>query len=112
VGPGTTANSLLRTTHADYFHGPVPVTDVMPDHEIETEYELNTGHAYSSGVSKNRLCRDSGSLVANHAHLLGTDAGTAAHNAVILESVARHGYFTRESTTSEPVGRDCTTSTT
>src|SRR5208283_438830 len=31
------------TTHADYFHGPVPVTDTMSDDEINGEYEANTG---------------------------------------------------------------------
>ena len=33
------------TTHADYFHGPVPVTVVLTEHEIAGEYERNTGHA-------------------------------------------------------------------
>ena len=33
------------TTHADYFHGPVPVTSEMTDQEIAGEYEKNTGHA-------------------------------------------------------------------
>jgi len=31
------------TTHADYFHGPIPVTEVMTDDEINAEYEANTG---------------------------------------------------------------------
>ena len=31
------------TTHADYFYGPVPVTDELTPAEIETEYEKNTG---------------------------------------------------------------------
>src|SRR5260370_7465242 len=35
----------LGTTHADYFHGPVPVTEEMPDAEIASTYEENTGHA-------------------------------------------------------------------
>ena len=33
------------TTHADYFHGPVPTTSPLPAEEIETDYEANTGHA-------------------------------------------------------------------
>src|SRR5205085_1682926 len=33
------------TTHADYFHGPVPVTESMPDDEIAGEYEKNTGRS-------------------------------------------------------------------
>src|SRR6267142_6052321 len=33
------------TTHADYFHGPVPVTADLTPAEIATEYEKNTGVA-------------------------------------------------------------------
>src|SRR5919107_4475548 len=33
----------LGTTHADYFHGPVPCTRLMTGQEIESEYEANTG---------------------------------------------------------------------
>ena len=32
-------------THADYFHGPIPLTEVMSDEEISGEYEANTGVA-------------------------------------------------------------------
>src|SRR5437870_1835669 len=35
----------LGTTHADYFHGPVPVTQEMTDAQIAAKYEENTGHA-------------------------------------------------------------------
>src|SRR5262249_51615629 len=34
----------LGTTHADYFRGPVPVTEPMTDKEVESAYEENTGH--------------------------------------------------------------------
>src|SRR5580692_9846487 len=33
------------TTHADYFHGAIPLTEVMTDEEIAGEYEANTGVA-------------------------------------------------------------------
>src|SRR5580698_9226840 len=33
------------TTHADYFHGPVPVTEPLTAAEIAGDYELNTGTA-------------------------------------------------------------------
>src|SRR3974390_240561 len=33
------------TTHADYFHGPVPVTEPLGETEVEGDYELNTGLA-------------------------------------------------------------------
>jgi L-ribulose-5-phosphate 4-epimerase len=83
------------TTHADSFHGPVPVTDVLKDAEISGDYEKNTGHAIV------RIFRDldyssiPAALVANHgAFAWGADPATSAHNAVILESVARVAYFT------------------
>src|SRR5579864_1222107 len=33
------------TTHADYFHGPVPVTERLSEADIAGEYELETGTA-------------------------------------------------------------------
>lgn len=33
----------LGTTHADYFHGSVPVTRALTPPEIESDYEANTG---------------------------------------------------------------------
>src|SRR5216684_6765683 len=35
------------TTHADYFHGPVPVTACLSTEEIAGDYEKNTGLAIS-----------------------------------------------------------------
>ena len=32
----------LGTTHADHFHGPVPVTRPLSDVEVEHAYEANT----------------------------------------------------------------------
>src|SRR5271169_4946480 len=37
------------TTHADYFHGPVPVTAELTAEEIAGDYEKNTGHAIVRG---------------------------------------------------------------
>lgn len=33
----------LGTTHADYFHGPIPVTRMITEEEIKENYEKNTG---------------------------------------------------------------------
>src|ERR1022692_2626030 len=33
----------LGTTHADYFHGPVPVTEPLTAHEVSQGYVRNTG---------------------------------------------------------------------
>lgn len=97
----------LGTTHADYFHGPVPVTEVMPDHEIASDYELNTGHAIVRAFQKIDYAAIPAVLVANHGPFCwGSDSGAAAHHAVILESIARMAFFTRRiNADAEPLGR-------
>jgi L-ribulose-5-phosphate 4-epimerase len=85
----------LGTTHADYFHGPVPVTREMTDAEIAANYEENTGHAIVRAFGGLDYSAIPAVLVANHgAFAWGPDAATSAHHAVILESVARIAYFT------------------
>jgi L-ribulose-5-phosphate 4-epimerase len=83
------------TTHADYFHGSVPVTERLTASEIVGDYELETGAAICRAFAK--LDPDSvpAVLVAGHAPFAwGKDAGDAAHNAVILEYVARMASHT------------------
>ena len=83
------------TTHADYFHGPVPVTSVMQDDEITSEYEKNTGHAIVRAFEGTDFASLPGVLVANHGPFTwGADPAAAAHNAVILEALARMAFFT------------------
>jgi L-ribulose-5-phosphate 4-epimerase len=83
------------TTHADYFHGPVPVTSEMTDQEIAADYEKNTGHAIVRSLKKTNPSATPGVLVANHGPFAwGADAAAATHNAVILEAIARMAYFT------------------
>jgi L-ribulose-5-phosphate 4-epimerase len=83
------------TTHADYFHGPVPVTSEMTESEIAEEYEKNTGHMIVRALQKTSTDATPGILVANHGPFAwGKDAGDAAHHAAILESIARMAYFT------------------
>jgi L-ribulose-5-phosphate 4-epimerase len=85
----------LGTTHADYFHGPVPVTSDLAAREIADDYEKNTG------VTICRVFRDldpnkiPAVLVRGHAPFCwGADVTEAAHNSVILEAVARMAYYT------------------
>jgi L-ribulose-5-phosphate 4-epimerase len=95
------------TTHADYFHGPVPVTEPMSDHEIAGDYEKNTGDAIVRVLQGTAASSAPGVLVANHGPFAwGEDASTAAHNAVILEALARMAYLTVNiDATAETVGR-------
>jgi L-ribulose-5-phosphate 4-epimerase len=83
------------TTHADYFHGAVPVTDPLPDHEIAGEYEENTGAAILRAFRDRDPASHPAVLVANHGPFTwGKDVTAAAHNAVVLEAIARMAYFT------------------
>jgi L-ribulose-5-phosphate 4-epimerase len=83
------------TTHADYFYGSVPVTSVLSNEEIASEYEKNTGTAIVRTFEDLDYTAIPGVLVANHGPFnWGADPGTAAHHAVILEAVARMAYFT------------------
>lgn len=85
----------LGTTHADYFHGPVPVTDPMGGAEVAEAYEENTGHVIVRAFKDKNYEAVPAVLVANHGPFAwGPDAKTAAHNAVIVEAVARMAYFT------------------
>ena len=85
----------LGTTHADYFHGSVPVTRRLTTSEITGDYELETGKAICRTFAK--LDPDSipAVLVAGHAPFCwGPTVSAAAHNAVILEYVARMAAHT------------------
>jgi L-ribulose-5-phosphate 4-epimerase len=83
------------TTHADYFHGPIPVTDEMTREEITSDYEKHTGNAIVRAFQGIDYASIPAVLVANHASFAwGPDTETAAHNAVVLEAVARMAYFT------------------
>jgi L-ribulose-5-phosphate 4-epimerase len=95
------------TTHADYFHGPVPVTSEMTDQEIATDYERNTGEVIVRSLRQTTVLATPGILVANHGPFAwGADAAAATHNATILEAIARMAYFTLAiHSAAQPVGR-------
>ena len=83
------------TTHADYFHGAVPVTAPISDEDISGDYEENTGHAIVRAFRDKNPQSLPGVLVANHGPFTwGRNVEAAAHNAVVLESLARMAYFT------------------
>src|SRR5579864_7664414 len=78
------------TTHADYFHGPVPVTPRLTHKEIAGDYELETGAAICRTFAKLDPDAIPAVLVAGHAPFCwGSNAAAAAHTAVILEYVAK-----------------------
>jgi L-ribulose-5-phosphate 4-epimerase len=78
------------TTHADYFHGPVPVTAPLTDEEIGGEYERNTGYAILHRFEKLDPLAYPGVLVRNHGPFTwGPTPAKAAMNATLLEEIAR-----------------------
>jgi len=83
------------TTHADYFSGPVPVTEELTTEEISHDYELNTGRVICRRFAKISPDEIGAVLVAGHAPFTwGKTAADAAHNAVVLEYVAKMAYYT------------------
>lgn len=83
------------TTHADYFHGPVPVTERLCASEIEGDYELKTGAAICRAFAGLNPESVPAVLVAGHAPFCwGSNAAEATHHAVILEYVAKMAYHT------------------
>ena len=78
------------TTHADYFHGPVPVTDELTDEEIAGEYVFNTGVAITRRFASIDPLAIPAVLVRGHAPFCwGRTPHEAAHNAIVLENVAQ-----------------------
>jgi L-ribulose-5-phosphate 4-epimerase len=77
------------TTHADYFHGPIPVTRPLTPKQIRDNYEVNTGVAIVRRFAKLNPLHMPGVLVAGHAPFCwGATPAEAAHAAVIVEEIA------------------------
>jgi L-ribulose-5-phosphate 4-epimerase len=82
----------MGTTHADYFHGDIPVTRPMRPAEIDRDYELNTGGVIVETFTAQKLSPDDmpAVLVANHGPFTwGADPFEAIDRAEALEFVAR-----------------------
>jgi L-ribulose-5-phosphate 4-epimerase len=78
------------TTHADYFYGPVPVTELMTAEEIQSSYELNTGKVIVRRFAGMDPLKMPAVLVANHGPFTwGATAADAVEAAVVLEQTAK-----------------------
>jgi L-ribulose-5-phosphate 4-epimerase len=81
----------LGTTHADHFHGAVPVTRPMEEVEVAGAYEHETGLVIIETLERLGLSAAEmpAALVASHGPFTwGRDAADAAANATALEAVA------------------------
>lgn len=80
----------LGTTHADYFHGPVPCTRPMKNQEIESDYEAKTGDVIVEAFNGRDPLSCPAVLVASHGPFAwGKTVADAVHHAVILEHLVR-----------------------
>jgi L-ribulose-5-phosphate 4-epimerase len=80
----------LGTTQADYFHGEVPCARRLTPAEIKTDYESNTGRAIVERFKGLDPLRHPAVLAPNHGPFAwGRDVAEAAHNAAVLEFLAR-----------------------
>jgi len=82
----------MGTTHADYFHGDVPVTRPMTREEVEDAYERNTGLVIVEAFHTQHISPTEvpGVLVANHAPFTwGESPAQAVKHARVLEYLAR-----------------------
>jgi len=83
------------TTHADYFRGAIPVTEVITDEEIASDYEGNTGEIIVRRFAHMNASEMPAVLVANHGPFCwGRSPKDAARNAMLLEEVARLAFMT------------------
>ncbi len=86
----------LGTTHADYFPGPIPITDRLKPEEIAGGYEANTGAAITRRFQQLDPDLITAALVRSHGPFCwGPSAASAAHTSVIVEELARMACYTR-----------------
>lgn len=80
----------LGTTHADHFHGTIPVTRVLTPDEVKQDYEAGTGKVIVERFADLDPATMPAVLVAGHGPFVwGPTVDAALDNAVALEAVAQ-----------------------
>jgi len=93
----------LGTTHADYFHGAVPVTRSLTDAEIQGEYEAETGEVILELYRDLEPLEVPAVLVRNHGPFAwGPTGEKAVETAQALEIVAQMAYQALQITPTAP----------
>ena len=84
----------MGTTHADYFGGPIPVTRVIAEEEMDDKYTENTGNLIVATATAPE--RVPAVLVNRHGPFAwGKSPMEAVENASVLEQIAETCYLTR-----------------
>lgn len=87
----------LGTTHADHFHGPVPVTRALDADEIAGDYERETGNVIIEtldGLGLDPLEMPAVLVLSHGPFTWGASPVEAVTNAIALESVAAMAHRT------------------
>lgn len=83
------------TTHADFFHGDVPVTRPLTPEEIAGQYEWETGNVMAERFQELDPDAIPGVLVADHGPFAwGPTGAKAVENAYAMELAAEMAYYT------------------
>ncbi len=83
----------LGTTHADYFHGEVPCTELMREEQIRRDYEEETAVQILETFGRYDYTHVPAVLVAGHGPFTwGQDAAEAVYHGLILEAVAEMAW--------------------
>ena len=87
------------TTHADYFHGPVPCARNLTTQEIQDGYEENTGHVIVETLTERGIdpMHTPAIICASHGPFAwGKNAADSVYHAAVLEEVARMSLLTEQ----------------
>jgi L-ribulose-5-phosphate 4-epimerase len=85
----------LGTTHADHFHGPVPITEPLDESEIMDGYEVAIGRSIVKRFRQLDPTAIPGVLCANHGPFTwGTTPSKAVYHSAVLEECAKMAMWT------------------
>lgn len=89
----------MGTTHADTFYGSIPCARFLTQKEINSGYEVETGHVIVETFKERKIkpMEVPGILLHGHGPFTwGKDAQSAVMNAVVLDEVCKMNLFARQ----------------
>ena len=85
------------TTHADNFYGQIKCTRKLTEKEVNDDYEKNTGKVIIEAIKEDDPIANPAILCSSHGPFtFGKTPEEAAHNATVLEEVAKMAYYTEK----------------